>query len=348
MKITEREFGILEDNVIYQYVLENDNGMRLACLNYGCIITDIFAKDRYGKFENVLLGFDNIEDYLHKSPYFGAIIGRVAGRIADGHFELNGETYRLDVNEGNNHLHGGKSGFDKKIWHAKTWKTEDKVGVDFTYTSTDGEEGYPGEVQITVRYYLTNDDEWVQICKAKTNKETLLNMTNHSYFNLTGNLKETILNHQLTLKSEKYLPLREDFIPTGEMIDVTNTVFDFRNGKVLKDGIKTTDKQINIVGNGYDHPFALTDNFNEEIQLYEPVSGRKLVIETNQPCVVVYTGNQLTNHFLIRNRQVEQYLGICLETQQFPDAIHHPHFPSIILKPEEEYVSETKYKFSIN
>ncbi|WAA12535.1 aldose epimerase family protein [Fervidibacillus halotolerans] len=347
MKTTRDKFGTFNGETIYKYSLENDNGMKLSCLNLGCIVTDILVPDREGKFENVVLSFNNVDDYIRYQTYFGAIIGRVAGRIKNSEFELNKKKYLLSANEGKHHLHGGTDGFHEKIWNASTFQTDQEVGVEFTYTSKDGEGGYPGNVHIQVTYTLTNDNRWKVRINGTTDETTLLNMTNHTYFNLSGNGKTDILNHQLTMKSDRFLELDEDLLPTGKIMDVEGTVFDFRHGRKIRDGILSPHPQNTIVGNGYDHPFILSEK-KEAIILKEGTNGRKLVIETNQPSVILYSGNSLKEDYAIKEGvPVRKYLGLCLETQGFPDAIHHPHFPSIILEPNQRYMAETTYTFGV-
>jgi aldose 1-epimerase len=349
MEIRINDFGSLNGQKIYTYTLENNNGMRLTCTNLGCIVTEILAPDRNGMFENIVLGFNNVEDYIRNKTYFGALIGRVAGRIGQGKFELEGKVYQLPKNEGNNHLHGGYQGLHERVWDAEEIKTDSAVGIRFSYVSPDGEEGYPGNVRLQVTYLLNNDNQWVFTCKGYTDQKTLLNITNHSYFNLSGNAKKDILNHELTLKSHRFLELDKQFIPTGKISHVEGSVFDFRNSRKILDGKLSKNEQNILVGNGYDHPFLLDDHFNEEIILRDHETGRKLIVETNQPCVVVYTGNQIGGEYqTAEGVKAKKYLALCLETQGLPDAIHHSHFPSIIIGPEDYYEAKTIYTFTID
>lgn len=345
MKITTDIFGDLGNKPVHAYTIVNNNGMSIRCINYGCIITDIITPDKNGMFENVVLGFDTLEDYLQYSPFFGAVIGRIAGRIKGGQFEIDGTVYNLEKNENNNHLHGGEMGFNNLIWDAKVIKQPDEVGVEFAYVSQDGEGGYPGTVNVKVRYLLNNNNELKITMLGDSDKNTILNLTNHTYFNLSGNVKRDILQHELALKSNQFLELNDELLPTGEMLDVTGTAFDFQNGRKIVDGTIADHQQNILAGNGYDHPFLLTSNQNEEIQLNDETSGRTLLVETNQPAVVVYTSNQLEGNFDIRGVKARPYLGICLETQGLPDAIHHSNFPSIVIKKGEQYQWETKYTF---
>ncbi|CRK81305.1 aldose epimerase family protein [Neobacillus massiliamazoniensis] len=347
MRITHEPFGEWDGQLVTAYTMVNDHGMSVTSLDYGCIITSVLTPDKNGKIENIVLGFDTIEEYREHSPYFGAVVGRVAGRIKNAEFELDQKTYQLAANDNSNHLHGGVQGFDKVIWKTEMVKHEDWVRLEFTYLSKDGEEGYPGNLQTKVTYTLTNENELQIAYRGESDKRTLLNVTNHSYFNLSGNVKRDILGHQLTLKSSSFVELGDDLIPTGQILPVENTPFDFQSGRKIKDGATSEHSQNILVGNGYDHPFLLTENNRNEIILVDDESGRMLTVETVQPAVVLYTANQLGDHFSMRGVQSRNYLGLCLETQGVPDSIHHPHFPPSILEKGELYQSTTKYKFSV-
>jgi aldose 1-epimerase len=347
MKILQKHFGELNEQTITAYTLVNDNGMEVMSLNYGCIITKIMTPDRHGKVENVVLGFDAIDDYLEHSFYFGAVVGRFAGRIRNAKFNLNNKTYRLVKNDNNNHLHGGLHGFDKVMWKTEIIEYKDSVSLDFTYLSKDGEEGYPGNLTMKVRYTLNNNNELIISYTGESDQSTPVNVTNHSYFNLSGNLKRDILNHQLNLKSRQFVELDKEHIPTGQFLAVENTPFNFQFGRKIMDGVSSDHTQNILAGNGYNHPFLLSDNKNQEIVLGDEESGRVLTIETDQPAVVLYTGTYLTDDFSIRGVQSRKYLGLCLESQGLPDAINHPHFPSAALEKGEVFRSETKYRFGV-
>lgn len=347
MRIIQEEFGKVDNQLVEVFTLINDQGVEIACLNYGCIITKIITPDNKGNYENIVLGFDNLDGYRKYAPYFGAVIGRVAGRIKAGHFELNGKTYTLPKNENNNHLHGGFKGFNDVVWDAAVIEEGHEIGVRFSYTSPDGEEGYPGNIQVQVVYTLNNDNELCVRYYGKSDQTTLLNLTNHTYFNLSGNLKRNVLEHSLQMKSDRFLQLDEELLPTGDILDVTNTPFDFREGRVIREGIISNHPQIELAGQGYDHPFFLNANRDNEIVLQDLESGRTLTIETDEVGVVLYTGNQLTDDYEIYDVPSQKYLGLCLETQGMPDAIHHPHLPSCILEKDKEYRSVTKYKFTV-
>lgn len=346
MEISQRQFGFINDELVNEFTLINDNGMEISCLNYGCIITKIIVPDKDENFENVVLGFDSLSDYEEHSPFFGAVCGRVAGRIAKGEFELNGESFSLAKNSGNNHLHGGIHGFDKIVWDAEIIDNQgENVSVFFSRISPKGEEGYPGNLVMSIEYMLTNENELIIKYKGETDKDTLVNVTNHSYFNLSGNLKRDILEHELQLKSDQFLELGEDLIPTGKYLRVEDTPFDFQKGRKIREGTFSQNSQNILVGNGFDHPFLLKEHFQKEIILKDNESGRVLTVETDEPCVVVYSGNMLSDDFQINGVQSKKHLGICLETQAPPDAINHKHFPTIILKAGENYNRTTKYTF---
>ncbi|MCH1625033.1 aldose epimerase family protein [Fredinandcohnia quinoae] len=347
MEVISQSFDRLGQEEIQQYTITNDHGMSVSCINYGCIITDIVTPDRDGKLENVVLGFDNVGDYIEHAPYFGAMIGRVAGRIKGAQFELDGHVYSLDKNEKDNHLHGGKRTFHNVLWDATVIEDDEKSGVEFTYVSKDGEEGYPGNLNMTVTYVLNNDNELTITATGFTDQTTLLNVTNHTYFNLSGGLRRDILQHELTMKSDQFVQLNEELLPTGRFLDVSDTPFDFRTARKIVDGTVSTDEQNILAGHGYDHPFLLNSNHDQEIQLYDEESGRHLIVESNQPSVVVYTSNQINGGFKIGEVEARDYLGICLETQGLPDAIHHPQFPPIVLKKGEQYNWTTTYKFAV-
>ncbi|MGM0875308.1 MAG: aldose epimerase family protein [Bacillota bacterium] len=346
MKIVKEQFGEYKGEPVYSFSLQNSNGMKVTCITLGCIITEVITPNKAGEFENVVLGFDDVENYLENSPYFGAVVGRVAGRISNGSFDLDGQTYSLPTNENANHLHGGPEGFDRQLWEAKTLDGENEAGVEFSYLSKDGEAGYPGNLSVQVTYLLNNQNELNITYSATTDKKTLVNLTNHTYFNLSGNVKTDILSHKLKINSKQFLELSEQLIPTGKFLEVDNTPFDFREEKTIKEGISSDHNQIKLVGQGIDHPFLLENNHNQEIVLLDEENGRKLVVETDEPSVVVYTSNMLDDNFQIRDVQAKKYLGVCLETQGLPDSIHHPEFNPCILDVGDEYKTTTKYIFS--
>ncbi len=344
--LTKRLFGEDNGKEIYEYTLKNANGIEVSCLNYGCAITRIITPDQRGNFENIVLGFQDFESYRNNVIYAGVIVGRVAGRIKNACFNLADKTYTLAKNDGKNHLHGGLKGFHNVVWAANTTEKESETTVTFSYTSPDGEDGYPGTVKMLVTYTLNDNNEFViQYC-GTSDQATLLNPTNHTYFNLSGDLKQDITDHVLQIDSSSFLELTEDLLPTGKLIAARDTVFDFRTGRKIIEGIKSDAAQNKIVGHGYDHPFVLNSNNNREIVLEDRESGRRVIIETDAVGVVLYTGNMIPNNLDFCGVKSQRYLGLCLETQGLPDSIHHANFPDCILHKDQTFSKVTKYTFS--
>lgn len=347
MEILTSNFGMLPDGSKAELItLKNDNGIAVSITTYGAIVTSVLAPDKNGNTENVVCGFNKLEDYLDEKylnsyPYFGAICGRVANRIAKGKFTLEGVEYQMAVNNGPNHLHGGLVGFDRRNWNAEILQSEKKVGVLLSYTSPDGEENYPGNLEITCLYSLNNDNELIIDYHANTDKTTIVNLTNHSYFNLTGG-KEKILNHELLLPATTITEL-DDMIPTGKIVSVADTPFDFRQ-------FKTIGKDIASLENGYDLNYVL-DNQSGRLMfagsLREKNSGRQVEVYTTQPGIQLYTGYWIPELEVDGKKYFGSYSGVALETQHYPDSINHPSFPSVILKPGETYHEQTVYKFMI-
>lgn len=348
MLISKSLFGETGGQKVYEYTLKNANGIEISCLNYGCAITKIIAPDRRGKSENIVLGFQDFANYKENPIYAGVVVGRVAGRIKNAQFDLEDKTYTLAANNGQHHLHGGLKGFHHAVWDAEIVDEEQQSVIQFSYTSLDGDEGYPGTLTITVTYTLNNNNEFIIHYQGQSDRTTLLNPTNHTYFNLSGNLKQDVSEHILKIDSSHFLELTEDLLPTGNLLNVNNNVFDFRTGRKIIEGINSNNAQNKIAGQGYDHPYVLDSNHNREIILYDEESGRSLVIETDAVGVVLYTGNQIPDDLEIFGVKSRPYLGLCLETQGLPDAIHHSNFPSCILKKDQIFSSITKYTFSIN
>ncbi|GAB4018139.1 aldose epimerase family protein [Spirosoma koreense] len=331
------------------FTLRNDKGMIAKITNYGGYIVALTAPDKAGKQEDVTLGMPTFADYAKGTPSLGPIIGRYGNRIGKAKFTLDGHEYTLAPNNNGNHIHGGPTGFDKRIWKATPIDGAEPAVV-LSYLSKDGEEGYPGNLSVEVRYTLQKDNALRIDYKATTDKATVLNLTNHAYFNLSG-LKHDVLNNELMVKADQYLPTDEKQIPTGELLPVAGTPFDFTKpttvGKRIND---TTDAQIRY-GKGYDHCWVLSDK-TKSLKLgatvYDPTSGRFMEMFTTEPAVQVYTANNL-NGKLVGNGGVPltRRFGICLETQHFPDSPNHPNFPSTVLRPGETYQSTTVYKFSV-
>lgn len=347
--VKKESFGKTADGVeIDQYILTNANGMTAKIITYGAILTELDVPDRDGKLGDVVLGFDNLKDYLERNPHFGATTGRVANRIAKGKFTLDGKEYKLAINNGPNSLHGGLKGFDKKVWKAEPTEAPNAVGVELSYVSKDGEEGYPGNLTVTVVYKVTSNNFLRIDYTATTDKATPVNLTNHSYFNLAGAKSGDILGHELMIAAEKYTPADETQIPTGEIKPVNDTPLDFTTPRRIGDRI---DQLKSSPGGGYDHNFVLNSGGKEEpgfaARVSEPKTGRIMEMYTTEPGVQLYTGNYLDGKLTGRGGVVyKKHAGFCLEAQHFPDSVHHDNFPSIILKPGETYRQTTIYKFS--
>lgn len=345
MEVTKSIYGYLGDTPVYSYTMKNMHGVEVTCIDYGCIITKMVTPDREGRLENIVLGYNQLEGYVQDTANFGCVVGRIAGRIRGATFSLDEKTYDLAKNENGNHLHGGEKGFGKVLWNSSYEEDINQAKVHFAYFSRDGEEGYPGNLAMRVTYTLTNDNEFMIHYSGKADAKTVLNVTNHSYFNLSGDLKRDILDHSLTMKSDQFLELDEELLPTGTFIDVEGTAFDFREGQPIKNGLVSAHPQNQLVGGGYDHPFLLKNNHCDEIILADPESGRTLTVETDEVGVVVYTANQLEEKGEILGVPARKHLGICLETQGLPDAINQPEFPSWVLEKNKPFSSVTKYYF---
>lgn len=351
MSIEKKLFGTLSDGrEVYSYTLGNKNGMTVKILSYGGAIAEIRVPDRNGCFCDVVGGYDCIDSYVGGDGYQGALIGRFGNRICKGKFTLDGKEYSLFINNGDNHLHGGEYGFDSKIWGV-TETDGDEPEVSLHIISPDGEEGYPGTLDLTVTYRLSNENGLSIHYEATTDKATPLNLTNHCYFNLGGYASGSIHDHVLTLDADTYLPTDKGLIPTGEMRSVEGTPFDFRTPKRIGDGIAENNADL-VTAGGYDHCFNFTGGETKEpvkrVELYCPESGRVMEVYTNQPCVQFYSGNFLTNEkypFKGGYRQRLQTL-LCLETQHMPDSINHPNFTNCVLHPGEKYDYTTEYRFA--
>ncbi|NNJ26247.1 aldose epimerase family protein [Alienimonas chondri] len=338
------------------YTLTNPSGASVKITNYGAIVTSIVVPDRDGNLADVALGYDELKSYTNAvdKPYFGAVVGRYGNRIAGGTFELDGETYELATNNGPNHLHGGVIGFDKVIWDVAPVEGKGKRALRLTYRAKDGEEGYPGNLDVSVTYEWTDDNRLIVAYQAKTDAPTPVNVTQHTYFNLKGEGDGTILDHQLTIDADRFTPVDETLIPTGELAPVTDTPFDFRDGKAIGQDIDTDDEQLRF-GGGYDHNFVLNrgdavpSELRRAARVVEPTAGRTLEVYTTEPGLQFYCGNFLDGR--LTGKSGRPYIfrgGFCLETQHFPDSPNQPAFPSTILRPGDTLTSRTEFRFGVD
>ena len=342
--ITKQDWGEYDGKKVYLFTLQNDNGTTVTISNYGGTVTSFVTPDKNGKKSSIIIGFDSLHSYLQHPPYFGALIGRYGNRIGNAKFTLDSTTYKLAANNGKNHLHGGLKGFDKVVWDA-TIPNDSIPSLTLKYLSKDGEEGYPGNLQVTVQYTLTDDDGLKIEYSGETDKATPINLTNHSYFNLTGDVSNTILNHKLMIDADYYTPVDTSLIPTGEIKSVKGTPFDFTSPKLIG-------RDIDSVKGGYDHNWVLNKkdtSLQKVAELSDSISGRSLEVYTTQPGLQFYTGNFLDGTFINRyGKLIAKHSALCLETQHFPDSPNKPNFPSTILKPGEVYHTVTVYKVKLN
>lgn len=347
--IKKSAFATLDDGrQVDRYELSNGK-LTVSILTYGGIIQSIQYPDKEGVVDDLVLGHDSMEGYLTHNPYFGGVIGRYGNRIAQGRFTIDGRSYQLAQNDGQNHLHGGLIGYDKVVWDVQRTATTPQPSITLHYMSPDGEEGYPGNLDTKVTYSLTEDDGLIIDYKATTDKTTVVNLTNHSYFNL-GKNKSSILEHQLVIMADRYLPVDETLIPVGEMRSVEGTPFDFSSSKTIGHDIDTDHEQL-IRGGGYDHCWVVQDQPFREVALiatvYDEATGRHMEVWTTEPGVQFYTGNFLDGTIIGKNGiAYGRRSALCLETQHFPNAPNEPLFASTLLKPGDVYSSQTQYKFS--
>ncbi|EKF54039.1 aldose 1-epimerase [Galbibacter marinus] len=351
LAISQEDFGKLPTGEsIQKYTMTNANGMVVSVINYGGIITHLEVPDKKGKIEDVVLGFDSLEGYLTPAPYFGALIGRYGNRIADGKFSLDGTQYTLAQNDGQNHLHGGNKGFDKVVWEITKITNAESIALQLHYLSEDMEEGYPGNLNTTVTYTLTNDNTLKVKYEATTDKKTVVNLTQHSYFNLSGDFSKGILDHEISINADTFLPVNETLIPTGEFKEVAGTPFDFKQAKTIGKQINEDTEQLKR-GLGYDHCWVLNSEaqgLSHAATAYDPESGRYMEVLTTEPGIQFYSGNFLDG--TLKSKSGGTYAkrsGFCLETQHYPDSPNQEDFPSVVLNPGETYISETIFKFSV-
>lgn len=350
LSITKSDFGATVDGqTVAKYTLENKDGIQVDIITYGGRITSLRTPDNKGNIKNVVLGFDDLAQYEKENPYFGALIGRYGNRIAKGKFSLNGTAYSLAQNNGENSLHGGVKGFDKKIWEATTEENDDSVQLKLTYLSVDMEEGFPGNLNTTVTYTLNTDNSLDILYEAVTDKTTVVNLTQHAYFNLSGDFSNTILDHEVAIDADTFIPVDNGLIPTGELKPVEGTPFDFRQGKVIGKDINADNKQIEL-GGGFDHCWVLNDQgagYRSIATAYHPTTGRRLEVLTDEPGIQFYTGNFLDGTLPAPNGGTyAKRSGFCFETQHYPDSPNHPEFPSVTLEPGDSYTTKTTFKFS--
>jgi aldose 1-epimerase len=347
-EIKKQAFGMTASReAVELYTLTNANGMEARIMTYGGTVVSLKVPDRHGKLGDVVLGYETLDGYLKNSPYFGAIIGRYGNRIGKARFSLNGKEYTLGKNNGENTLHGGIKGFGTVVWKAKEVKSKDGGGLELTYLSKDGEEGFPGNLPVTVTYTLTSQNELKIEYSASTDKTTVVNLTNHSYFNLAG--EGNILQHELMINASRFTPVDAGLIPTGELRSVKGTPMDFTRSTVVGARIDQQDEQLTF-GRGYDHNWVLNNGTGKlalAARAYEPVSGRVMEVLTTEPGLQFYSGNFLDGSITGKSGQAyKQRYGLCLETQHFPDSPNKPGFPSTVLKPGRRYETTTIYRFS--
>ena len=350
-KSMKTSFGITSDGAkVELYTLTNDQGLEAKITNYGGILVSLMVPDRNGKLDDVVLGFDKLDGYLNEHPYFGAIVGRFGNRIATGCFSLDGTTYQLTTNDDGNHLHGGLKGFDKVVWEAAERQSGVGPALDLKYVSRDGEEGYPGTLAVGVTYILTNENELKIDYTAMTDKTTIVNLTHHSYFNLRDAGASNILEHELRIDADRFLPIDQSSIPTGEIRGVKRTPFDFTKMTPIGARMGQEDPQL-LYGNGYNHNWVLNKPSRSSppaATVYDSISGRSMDVLTTEPGLQFFSGNFPDGKFGGKGgKAYPSRSGLCLEAQHYPDSPHHSGFPSTVLRPDEIYAQTTRYRFSI-
>ena len=350
MKVEKKPFGETDGKKVDLYTLTNAKGVVMAVTTYGGIMVSLLVPDKAGKMGDIVLGYNDVAGYVKNNPYFGSTVGRYGNRIGKAKFSLDGKEYTLAANNGENSLHGGVKGFDKVVWDAKEVKADNAVGVELKYLSKDMEEGFPGNLSVTVTYWLTNDNEFKLDYLATTDKATVVNLTHHSYFNLAGEGSGDILGHELMMNADKYTPVDVGLIPTGELPAVEGTPMDFKKPTAVGARIDADFEQLKF-GKGYDHNWVLNQKKPGEMTLaatvYEPKSGRFMEVMTTEPGLQFYTGNFLDGSIIGKSGKAYAFRNaLCLETQHFPDSPNKPDFPSVVLQPGETYKTTTIYKFS--
>jgi len=342
------EWGKIGDEVINLYTITNSNGVRVDIANFGAAVQSILIPDKNGKQVDIVLGYDSLKGYENDDFYIGTIVGRYANRIAGGRVKIDGTDHQLTVKDGGFHHHGGKIGFNKKVWQAESFTDGESNGVKLTYLSADGEEGFPGNLKTTVTYTLNNLNQLIVDYKAATDKPTILNLTQHTYFNLVGHNEGSVLDHQLMLPHQYYLPVNQMQVPAGELGDVKDTPFDFTAFKAIGRDIGIENEQLEL-SLGYDHSWVVKQSRSDEVVLAasvaEPGSGRKVNVYTTEPAIHLYTGNFLDGSPGKNNSSYGFREGFCLETQNYPDSPNHSNFPSALLNPGETFTSRTIFEF---
>ncbi len=347
--VTQKPFGTLKNGQnVTLYTLTNSRGARMEVLNYGGIVRSLRVRDSRGRFDDVVLGFDTVGEYVKSSPYFGCITGRYANRIAKGRFSLDGKTYKLATNNGPNHLHGGVEGFDKRIWSVRPLATNNGSALELRLTSPDGDQGFPGNLAMRVVYTLNNQNQFRVDYSATTDKPTLCNLTQHSYFNLAGGRAKSILEHRIQINANRYTPIDATSIPFGNLAPVAGTPFDFRRARTVGARIGANNLQLKN-GAGYDHNFVLNGLngvLKRAARLEDPISGRVMTVFTTEPGLQFYSGNFLDGFKGKGGRVYARRSGLALEAQKFPDSPNRPNFPSSVLRPGQSYRQTTIYAFS--
>ena len=350
LTVEKNQFGkTIDFTDVDQYILSNNKGMEISIITYGGVITSWTAADKNGEYKDVVLGYNTLAEYEAETPYFGALIGRYGNRISGGKFKLDDQEYTLAANNGVNHLHGGLKGFDKVVWDAKAIVNDSSVSLELSYLSKDMEEGYPGNLKSKVTYTLNNEDELSVSYEATTDKPTIVNLTQHSYFNLTADFNQDILNHDIVINADSFLPVDTTLIPTGEFKDVAETPFDFRKPKAIGKHINQENTQLEN-GMGYDHTWVLNGQdkgLRFVASAYEPVSGRLLEVYSDEPGIQFYSGNFLDGTLPNKSNGTYQHrTGFCLETQHYPNSPNQENFPSVRLNPGDKYESTTVFSLT--
>lgn len=347
-KVEMEPWGEINGQPVYLYTLTNANGAQMKVTNYGARVTSLIIPNKNENMVDVVLGFDNLQAYLDNHTYFGAIVGRYGNRIKDGKFTLDGVEHTLGRNNIDNHLHGGFKGFDQRVWNAEAVKTNEGVSVRLNYLSKDGEEGYPGNLDVTVTYTLTDDNEFIFDIEATTDEPTIVNLTNHNYYNLAG-AKTDAMSHLLMIDADKFTPIHDEWIPTGELRSVEGTPMDFTQPTPVGERINEDYQQLEN-GHGYDHNYVLNSGGGQMAlagTVYEPMTGILMKVYTDQPGVQFYSGNFLDGSLVGKNGIIyEHRYAICLETQHFPDSPNHPNFPTAVLRPGQGYKTSTVFEFT--